>query len=74
MFEKPTLACSCVSNCEQRSCGGVKGAASWFADPYGQAVFLIVDNEIALLIPAATYKGILEGYYATPSSGESSGF
>ena len=72
VLKEPALARSGVPDYDQTGCGCVEGAASGFTEPYDHTVFLSVDNEITLLIPAATGKWIFEGHDASPSSGKSS--
>jgi hypothetical protein len=74
VLEEPALAGSGVPDYDQTGCGCVKGAASGVTESNDHTVFLSVDDEVALLITAATDKWIFERDYASPSPGKSSGF
>jgi hypothetical protein len=73
VLEESAFAGSGVPDYDQTGRGGVEGPASGFTESYDHTVFLSVDNEITLLVTAATDKWIFEGYDSGPSSGKSSG-
>src|SRR3954468_11138826 len=74
MLEESSLARGAIPDYEQRGCGRVVRTTSRFTDPYGKTVFLVIDNEIALLITAAVNKWIFKRYDPTPSPGKAFSF
>jgi hypothetical protein len=53
VFEKAAFSRGRVPDYKQVSCGCVVRTGARFTDPDGQTVFLIIDNEFALLITTA---------------------